>query len=552
MSYDIRRTLGTSKMVSQISTPPNSINDVDAVIVGAGFAGMYMLYRLRNLGLTVQILEAGDAVGGTWYWNRYPGARCDTESMFYSYQFSNDLQQEWEWTERYPRQPEILRYANHVADRFDLRRDIIFGARVISAKWHEKKQIRHIATSSHNQISAQFCIMATGCLSSPNIPDISGLNEFEGDIFHTGLWPDQHVNFANKSVAILGTGSSGIQVIPEIAKDAKRLYVFQRTANYVVPAHNRPLNSKEVSYIKANYSKIRANAKQTYSGNIFETGGPSALAVSNDERSREYEERWQMGGLCFMAAYEDLQVSPEANETAAQFIRNKIKEEVNDINVAQLLSPKNLFGCKRLCVASGYYETFNRKNVNLIDVSEKPIDCITPNGVSVDSKEFKVDTIVLATGFDAMTGALKKIDITGIGNIKLKEKWQDGPRTYLGLTTTGFPNFFTITGPGSPSVLTNMIPSVEQHVEWVSECIRFMKSRGLKQIVASSSAENGWREHANDLAEKSLRSTCLSWYLGSNVPGKPRIFMPYIGGVPIYVEKCENVVANGYFGFEMS
>ena len=521
-------------MNSQKLSPPSSNYDLDAVIVGAGFAGMYMLYRLRNLGLTAQVLEAGDGVGGTWYWNRYPGARCDTESMFYSYQFSNDLQQEWEWTERYPRQPEILKYANHVADRFDLRRDIMFGARVISAKWHEKKQIWHIETSTHNQISAQFCIMATGCLSSPNIPKFRGLKTFRGDIFHTGLWPDQHVNFANKSVAILGTGSSGIQVIPEIAKDAKRLYVFQRTANYVVPAHNRPLNSKEVSYIKENYSKLRANARQTYSGNIFETGGPSALAVSNDERSREYEERWQMGGLCFMAAYEDLQVSPEANETAAQFIRNKIKEEVNDINVAQLLSPKNLFGCKRLCVASGYYETFNRKNVNLIDVSEKPIACIT------------------ATGFDAMTGALKKIDITGIGNLKLKEKWQDGPRTYLGLTTTGFPNFFTITGPGSPSVLTNMIPSVEQHVEWVSECIRFMMSRGLKQIVASSCAENGWMEHANDLTEKSLRSTCLSWYLGSNVPGKPRVFMPYIGGVPIYVEKCENVVANGYFGFEMS
>ena len=398
-------------MNSQKLSPTNSNYDFDAIIVGAGFAGMYMLYRLRNLGLTAQVLEAGDGVGGTWYWNRYPGARCDTESMFYSYQFSNDLQQEWEWTERYPRQPEILKYANHVADRFDLRRDILFGARVISAKWHEKKQIWHIETSTRNQISAQFCIMATGCLSSPNIPKYRGLKTFRGDIFHTGLWPDQHVNFANKSVAILGTGSSGIQVIPEIAKDAKRLYVFQRTANYVVPAHNRPLNSKEVSYIKENYSKLRANARQTYSGNIFETGGPSALAVSNDERSREYEERWQMGGLCFMAAYEDLQVSPEANETAAQFIRNKIKEEVNDINVAQLLSPKNLFGCKRLCVASGYYETFNRKNVNLIDVSETPIDCITPNGVSVDSKEFKVDTIVLATGFDAMTGALKKIDI---------------------------------------------------------------------------------------------------------------------------------------------
>lgn len=552
MSNDVRRTLGNSKMVSPISTPPNSVYDVDAVIVGAGFAGMYMLYRLRNQGLTVQILEAGDAVGGTWYWNRYPGARCDTESMFYSYQFSDDLQQEWEWTERYPRQPEILRYANHVADRFDLRRDIIFGARVISAKWHEKKQIWHIATSTHNQISAQFCIMATGCLSSPNIPDISGLNEFEGEMFHTGLWPDRHVDFSNKSVAILGTGSSGIQVIPEIAKEAEQLYVFQRTANYVVPAHNRPLNASEVSHIKENYSKLRAKAKQTYSGNIFETGGPSALAVSDDERSRVYEERWQMGGLCFMAAYEDLQVSPEANETAAQFIRNKIKEEVNDIDIAELLSPKNLFGCKRLCVASGYYETFNRKNVSLIDVSETPIDCITPDGVSVDSKEFKVDMIVLATGFDAMTGALKKIDITGISNLKLKEKWQDGPRTYLGLTTTGFPNFFTITGPGSPSVLTNMIPSVEQHVEWVSECISFMMSRGLKQIAANSLAENGWMKHVNDLAEQSLRSTCLSWYLGSNVPGKPRVFMPYIGGVPTYSEKCENVVADGYVGFEMN
>ena len=528
-----------------------SDTELDAVIVGAGFAGIHMLSSLISFGYSAIVLEAGDEVGGTWNWNRYPGARCDTESMFYSYGFSEALQQEWNWSERYPKQPEILSYAKHVVERFNLSNNIKFNTRVINIKWNKKNRKWGLETEEGECISANFCIMATGCLSSPNYPNVEGLDDFEGEIYHTGRWPKYDVVFDNKNIAVIGNGSSGIQAITEIAKTAPLLNIFQRTANYVVPAHNRHLNPQEVADIKSNYSTLREKAKETYSGNIFESGGPSALAVSLDERMTEYESRWNNGGLCFMAAYDDLQSNAEANKTAAEFIENKIREIVKDKKTADKLIPKNSFGCKRLCVASGYYETFNLPNVNLVDLNENPLKRVTNNSINAGDSEYKTDLIVLATGFDAMTGALNKINISGIDG-SLKEKWENGPKSYLGLMSHNFPNLFTITGPGSPSVLTNMMTSIEQHVEWISTCLKYMQSNRFTCIEPHLEAENTWMEHSTSLASKSLRITCNSWYLGANIPGKKRVFMPYIGGVPAYRKKCEDEVLSVYSGFNFT
>ncbi len=441
---------------------------LDAVIVGAGFAGMYMLHRLRGAGLSARVLEAGSGVGGTWYWNRYPGARCDVESVQYSYQFDDALQQEWEWTERYAAQPEILRYANHVADRFDLRRDIEFSTRVKSAVFDEPSARWMVETDTGKRLSARFCIMATGCLSSPNLPEFKGRDSFKGERYHTGTWPHEEVDFTGKRVAVIGTGSSSVQSIPIIAAQASRLTVFQRTPNYSVPAHNAPLDPEYVRGVKASYPALRARAKQTMTGIDFDYSDKAALETPHEERVREFERRWQHGGLWFLGSYKDLMVEQEANVTAADFVRAKIRDKVRDPKVAELLAPRNTIGCKRMCVDIGYYETFNRPNVELIDVSEEPIEAITPTGVRAHGREHEVDAIVFATGFDAMTGALDKIDIRGRGGLPLRQKWKEGPRAYLGLAVSGFPNMFTITGPGSPSVLTNMLPTIEQHVEWIA------------------------------------------------------------------------------------
>jgi len=531
---------------------PAAPTDFDAVIVGAGFAGMYMLYRLRGMGLSVRVIEAGGDVGGTWYWNRYPGARCDVESMQYSYQFSEELQQEWDWSERYATQPEILRYVDHVADRFDLRRDIQFDTRVAAATFDDEAGHWRIETDDGAKVRATYCIMATGCLSAANEPKFEGQDSFNGATYHTGHWPHDGVDLTGQRVAIIGTGSSAIQSIPVIAEQAAQLFVFQRTPNYAVPAHNKPLDAGAVREIKADYAGFRARAKQTPTGNLFEVGDPSALAVSADEREREYEARWAYGGLPFLAAYADLMFDVDANKTAAEFVRAKIRDTVRDPAVADLLTPKYTIGCKRLCVDTGYYETFNRDNVTLVDVGGKPIERITPDGVSVDGQVYDVDAIVFATGFDAMTGALLRIDIRGAAGEPLKAKWQDGPRTYLGLALAGFPNLFTITGPGSPSVISNMLPSIEQHVDWITDCIEYMRGHGLRRIEAQRDAEDAWVAHVGEVAERSLRSTGDSWYVGANVPGKPRVYMPYIGGVPVYAEKCEQVAAAGYEGFALS
>ncbi len=540
-------------MSDQISKlKPKQTGAFDAVIVGTGFAGMYMLHRLRGMGFKARVYEAGTGVGGTWYWNRYPGARCDVESMQYSYQFSDELQQEWVWSERYAAQPEILRYANHVADRFDLRRDIQFSTRVHAAVFDETADCWVLEVGDDDQVTATHCIMATGCLSSANTPKFAGLDRFRGETYHTGHWPHEGVDFSGKRVGIIGTGSSAIQSIPMIARQAAHLYVFQRTPNYMIPAHNGPLDPTYQAAIKADYAGMRARAKQTYPGLDFKFNMGSALTATEEERHAEFERRWAEGGLPFLGVFGDLLYNQAANDLAAEFVRGKIREIVHDSEVAELLSPSNVFGCKRLCVDTGYWETYNRPNVTLIDVSGEPIEAITPVGISARGQEYAVDAIVFATGFDAMTGALLRIDIRGTGGQTLSEKWREGPKTYLGLGIAGFPNLFTITGPGSPSVLTNMLPSIEQHVEWVADCIAYLRDNGRSRIEAWSEAEENWVAHVREVAGGSLRSTCSSWYIGANVPGKPRVFMPYIGGYPAYVEKCEAVASNGYEGFTLA
>ncbi len=523
----------------------------DAVIVGAGFAGLYMLHKLRQLGLTARVYEAGTGVGGTWYWNRYPGARCDVVSVEYSYQFSEELQQEWEWSERYATQPEILRYINHVADRFDLRRDIQFETRVTAARFDEAAGRWRVETDRGDRVSAQFCVMATGCLSSANLPDFPGRDSFRGETYHTGRWPHEGVDFTGKRVAVIGTGSSAIQSVPLIARQASQLTVFQRTASYTIPAHNTPLQAEEVAAIKRDYRGFRERNKLQPFGVDFRTSSQSALATPPEEREREYEDRWTRGGLSFLGAFADLMFDREANHTAADFIRRKIASIVKDPAVAAKLAPSQIVGCKRLCVDTGYYETFNRPNVALVDVSASPIEAITPTGLRVGGRDYEVDCIVFATGFDAMTGALLKIDVRGRGGQTLQQKWEAGPRTYLGLQTAGFPNLFTITGPGSPSVLTNMLPSIEQHVEWIAECISYLAEHRLHTVEATTAAEDAWVEQVNAVANRTLYPGCSSWYLGANVPGKPRVFMPYIG-FPAYVKKCNEVVAKGYEGFRLA
>ena len=529
-----------------------SESNLDLIIVGAGFAGMYMLHRARGLGLAARVFEAGSGVGGTWYWNRYPGARCDVESMQYSYQFSDELAAEWEWSERYSPQPEILEYANHVADRFDLRGDMQFDTRVERAHFDEASGRWNVTTSDGGQWSAQFVVMATGCLSSANKPKIDGLESFRGDTYHTGQWPHEGVDFTGKRVGVIGTGSSAIQSIPIMAAQADHLTVFQRTPNYMVPAHNGALDQGYAAEVKADYGALRDRARTRPGGIDIEINMAPAMEAGDAARREVYESKWARGGFGFMGAYGDLMLDQAANDTAAEFVRGKIRDVVDDPDVADLLSPHNIFGCKRLCVDTNYWQTYNRSNVKLIDVSEEPIERLTPGGLQARGEEFEFDAIVFATGFDAMTGALLRIDIQGVGGEKLVDKWAEGPKSYLGLSVAGFPNLFTVTGPGSPSVLTNMLPSIEQHVNWISDCLDYIRQHGHAQINPEAVAEEDWVAHVRETAGLSLRATCSSWYVGANIPGKPRVFMPYMGGYPAYLEKCSEVVENGYQGFALT
>ncbi|PWU22908.1 MAG: cyclohexanone monooxygenase [Candidatus Rokuibacteriota bacterium] len=530
-----------------------SVREVDALIVGAGFAGLYMLHRARKLGVSAQVYEAGGGIGGTWYWNRYPGARCDVESLDYSYSFSEELQQEWHWTERYASQPEILRYINHVADRFDLRRDIQLATRVAAAVFDESSNRWEIRADGGDRVSAQFCIMATGCLSDAQVPALEGLETFEGAWYHTGRWPHGGVDFTGQRVGVIGTGSSAIQSIPIIARQAAHLFVFQRTPNFSIPAHNAPLDPDYERCVKTSYSDFRQQARESRVGFVVERSGESALTVTPEERQREYEKRWSRGGLGFSSAYADLLTDRDANDTAAEFFRAKIRGLVRNEAVANSLSPRDYpVGTKRLCVDTNYYDTFNRDNVTLVDLRNAPIEAITPQGLRTRDAAYTLDSIVFATGFDAMTGALLKVDLRGRGGQTLQDKWAAGPRTYLGLSIAGFPNFFTITGPGSPSVLSNMIVSIEQHVDWIADCLAYLREHRLRSIEATVEAEDAWVAHVNELGHATLYPRANSWYMGANVPGKPRIFMPYIGGVGTYRRKCDDVAAKHYEGFVLT
>jgi len=528
------------------------IQSYDALIIGAGFGGLYQLYCLRErLGLSALVLEAADGVGGTWYWNRYPGARCDSESHGYCYTFSDELVREWEWSERYPGQPEVLRYLNHVADRFDLRRDIRFGYRVTAARFDEAQDLWRVETDRGETYSARFLITAVGCLSSANVPDIPGLNDFEGDWYHTGQWPHEGVDFAGKRVGQIGTGSTGIQAAPVIAAEAEHLTVFQRTANYSVPAHNGPMDPAIRRQVKERYHEIRDTMRASPNGHPFLISERKAMETDPAEREALYEEAWAKGGLRFRAVFQDLLVDQEANDTASSFLKSKIREMIDDPAVADILSSiDHPYASKRPPIDTHYFETFNRANVSLVDLRADPIERVLPNGIKTRDREFALDTIVFATGFDAMTGTLLKIDIEGRAGRTLRQAWKDGPRTYLGLQVEGFPNLFTVTGPGSPSVLTNMPVAIEQHVEWITDCIAALQGRGASSVEASEEAVSDWVLHVNECADATLMPKAgHSWYLGANVPGKPRVFMPYPGGMQRYRTICEDVAAAGYKGF---
>ena len=525
---------------------------LDAVIVGAGFSGIYMLHLLREQGLDARVIEAGSGVGGTWHWNRYPGSRCDVESLMYSYSFSEELEQEWQWSARYATQPEILRYLDHVTDRFGLRSGMQFDTRVTAATFDEESARWLVETDRGDRVSARFCIMATGCISHPQIPDIEGIGTFAGESYYTALWPHEDVDLMGQKVAVIGTGSTGVQLIPVVAAVAEQLTVFQRTPNYAIPAWDGPLTSEAALEVKQQYPDLRSQARVTSTCWPLEVSETSALEPKRDEVIAELEKWWQEGGFGFLFAYSDFMTSPEANEIAAEFVRDKIRSRVDDPVVAELLCPDDHpFGTKRLCVDSDYYETYNRDNVTLVNVRETPIEEITPAGIRTADAEYDIDAIILATGFDAMTGALFNIDIRGRGGIALREKWAPGPQAYLGLGTAGFPNLFTITGPGSPSVLSNMVVSIEQHVEWVAECIAYLGTHGIGTIEAEAAAEEAWVEHVIEAAHETLLPQANSWYVGANVPGKPRVFTPYVGGCGAYRKKCDEVAARGYEGFAL-
>ncbi len=526
----------------------------DAIVVGAGFSGLYQLHLLRDrLGLSVRVLEAAEGLGGTWYWNRYPGARCDSESYYYSYSFSRELEDEWDWTERYPDHGEIRRYLDHVADRFDLRRDIQLGTRVAGAAYDEAANRWTVTTESGECFEAQFLITAVGCLSSTNVPEIPGLARFSGAQYHTGRWPHDGVDFSGKRVGLIGTGSTGIQAAPVIASEAAHLTVFQRTANYSVPARNGPMDDAFRTWVRENSSELRAKARAAPNGHPFDFSDRSALAVSPQERQAIYEAAWERGGLRFRAAFRDIMLDPDANETASAFIRDKIRGLVHDPVVAETLTPRDhLFGTKRPPIDTHYFETFNRSNVKLVDLKATPIAAIVPEGVRTSDATYPLDVIVFATGFDALTGPLLALDIRGRDGVALKDVWAAGPRSYLGLQVPGFPNLFTMTGPGSPSVLTNMPVAIEQHAEWITDCIGHLRERGLDRIEATPDAAESWGTEVNRAASATLLPMASSsWYLGANVPGKPRVFMPYAGGMAHYRGLCERVVADGYSGFAL-
>ncbi len=542
-------------MNSNSSARTRSGPDLDVIVVGGGLGGLYTLYRMRGLGLSARAFEAGSDLGGTWFWNRYPGCRCDIESLEYSYSFSPELEQDWHWPDRYGTQPQILEYIEHVADRFDLRKDVTLNTRVLTAQFSSADNLWTITTDKGDSVSAPYIVMATGNLSTPRVPEFPGLSSFQGEWYHTGLWPHEGVDFTGKRVSIIGTGSSGVQSIPYIAEQATHLHVFQRTANFILPARNGPMDPERERAHKATYRDSRKAAYDTPFGMAgYPPPSKSALEATPEEREAAYAAKWEAGGsISYLYAYTDLLLDEKANETAADFVRARIRETVKDPRTAELLCPTDHpIGTKRLILDTNYYEVFNRDNVTLVDARSVPIECITPTGIRTSEANYEFDAIVFATGFDAMTGAMKEIDICADTGTEIRSKWADGPHTYLGIMMAGFPNLFMVTGPQSPGVKSQMILSIEQHVDFIAGCLDHMKCEGHTRIEADQEAEDRWVKYNDEVAQSTLYPKANSWYMGANIPGKPRIFMPYVGGVHTYSRLCKDIVAKGYEGFTFS
>jgi cyclohexanone monooxygenase len=529
-------------------------NVLDAVVVGAGFGGLYAIKRLTDAGFAIQAFESGDGVGGTWYWNRYPGARVDLECWDYSYSFSPELQDDWDWPERYPASSELMKYLNHVADRFELRRHIHFNTKVESAVFDERENLWAVTTSDGKVTKARFFVPATGVLSVPKPPEIPGLESFKGESFHTGRWPHHEVDFSNKRVGVIGTGSSGIQVIQALAGKCKHLSVFQRTAAYVVPAKNHPLTPEMRKRVRATYAERRAISRLTRFGIAVPFPVESALDATPQERSRKYENAWENSQLLgFRMCYGDILANEAANETVAEFIRGKIRDTVENPEVAEKLLPHGFpFGTKRPCLGDTYYSVYNRDDVTLVDLKATPIERIVPDGVVTSEGLQELDCLIYATGYDALTGALTQIDVRGVNGRKLTDKWASGAKTYIGLMTSGFPNLFTVTGPGSPGPLANMSMSIEQHIDWITACLVHLREFGVDRIDAEQHAEESWMQHVKDVVANTLYLKANSWYIGANVPGKPHVFLPYLGGHGAYRKKCDDIAAAGYPGFVLT
>jgi cation diffusion facilitator CzcD-associated flavoprotein CzcO/acetyl esterase/lipase len=528
--------------------------DVDVAVVGAGFSGLYLLHRLRQHGYSARVFDAAGDVGGTWYWNRYPGARCDVPTTDYAFSFDPELEREWTWSEKYATQPEILAYLGHIADRYDLRRDIQFSTRVESAVWDESASRWRVHTDHGEEISCRFYIMASGCLSLPKTVDIEGADRFRGEVYFTSMWPHEGVGFTGKRVAVIGTGSSGIQSIPLIAAEADELTVFQRTPNFSIPAHNGPAPAERLAALAADRAAYRESAKWSRGGVPVEVTDIMGVNAPEEVRRERFEAAWESGELfAIIGVFADELFNPASNEIIAEMIREKIRSIVVDPQTAEALCPKDYpFGTKRPCLDTDYFQTFNLPHVRLVDLRTRPIVTLTDTGIDTVHESFEFDAIVYATGFDAMTGPLVSVDIVGRQGVTLREKWADGPSTYLGLTTAGFPNFFTITGPGSPSVLSNMVVSIEQHVDWVVQCLDDLRSSGFETIEPTPVAEAGWNQHVSDCAAITLYPIANSWYMGANIPGKPRVFHPYVGGVDRYRAACTEVMARDYLGFALA
>jgi len=537
------------------SAPATSVPaHADIVVIGAGFGGLYAHWRFRQLGMSLFGFEQGTDVGGTWYWNRYPGARCDVESVDYTYTFSRELLEEWQWSERFSTQPEILDYARYVADKFDLRRDIKFESKIVSARYDEAANLWTVKTDQGDAITCHWLVTTVGCLSVPKDPDFEGLDSFKGQWVQTGAWPKEGVDWAGKNVLVIGTGSSAIQTIPEVAKTAGHLTVFQRTANYSVPAYNGPLPDYRQKEVFADYPAYLDMLKKTRGGQTFELGTDQMAADFSPEEQRErMEQAWRFGRWNLQSCFRDITLSEDTNRMVREFFEDKVRSIVKNPDTAEKLIPKGYpFGTKRLCLDSDYFETFNRDNVDLVDINEEPIVRITENGLQTSAKEYPADLIIFAIGFDAMTGPLVNMGIEGRGGISLKQAWQDGPECYLGIAAPGFPNLFMVNGPSSVSVLSNMIMTLEHHVDWIADCIETMRKDGRDTIEAREDATHEWAAHTEMVANRTLFPKANSWYMGANVPGKPRMFMAYIGGFDNYVARFDAVAANGYEGFDLT